>query len=54
MENLKIDPSKLVTITDYAKKNGVTRPTVYNWIKDSTRVPPIKVRTVGGRRFIEL
>lgn len=33
MISLKLDRTKLITVTNYAKKKGVERQTVYNWVK---------------------
>lgn len=49
METLKKDVSKLVTITDYAKKKSISRQTVYNWIAEKK----ITVIIIGGISFIE-
>ena len=33
MKELKVDRTKLKTVSNYAKDNGVTRQTIYNRIK---------------------
>jgi predicted DNA-binding transcriptional regulator AlpA len=34
MESIKIDRTKLLTVQNYAKKFGISRPTVYSKIKE--------------------
>lgn len=48
MEALKIDTSKLVKVSTYAKEKGVSVQQVYNWIKDKKE----KVRSIDGVKFI--
>lgn len=50
MELLKIDRTKLKTITNYAKEEGVTRQTIYAREKAGT----IKVIEIDGVKFIKL
>jgi DNA invertase Pin-like site-specific DNA recombinase len=52
MEQVKQDITKLYSITDYAKKQGVTRQTVYNWIADKEK--QLKVVVISGKQFIKL
>lgn len=49
MEALKIDRTKLIKVSSYAKKMGVSTVQVYNWIKDK------KVReiVIDGVKFID-
>lgn len=48
MLTLKIDRTKLMTVTNYAKQNKVERQTVYNWIKQGK----VKEVNIDGVRFI--
>lgn len=48
MEALKVDVTKLKTISSYARDSNVSVTTVYNWIKDGR----VKVREIDGVRFI--
>ena len=50
MENLKIDRSKLKTISNYAKDYGKTRQTIHNWIKEGK----LKLITIDGVQFVYL
>ena len=50
MEKLKIDKTKLKTITNYAKDEGVERQTVYARIKAGT----LKAVIIDGVKFIEI
>ncbi len=50
MELLKVDRTKLMTITNYAEKHGVTRQTIYLWAKDKK----IKVVEIDGVKFVDL
>jgi len=50
MEALKIDKTKLKTIANYAKDNGVTRQTVYNMAKEKK----VKTIVIDGVQFIQL
>lgn len=34
MESIKIDRTKLLTVQNYAKKFGISRPTVYTKLKE--------------------
>lgn len=52
MEKLKIDKTKLMTVSNYAKKIGVTRQTVYLWAKDKTK--NIKIVEIDGIMFVEI
>jgi predicted site-specific integrase-resolvase len=49
METLKIDRTKLQTIANYAKAQGVTRQTVYLWAKDGK----VKIVVIDGCMFVE-
>lgn len=51
METLKQDLSKLYSITEYAKKMGVTRQTIYNWILDKEK--KINLIEISGRQYIK-
>ena len=48
METLKIDRSKLVTVSNYAKEIGVVRQTVYNMIKSGE----LKSESIDGVMFV--
>jgi len=50
MEKLKIDKTKLITVTNYAKREGDTRQTIYAREKAGT----IKLVVIDGVRFVEL
>ena len=50
MEKLRIDRTKLITVTNYAKKEGVTRQTIYAREKAGT----LKIVEIDGVKFIEL
>lgn len=50
MEILKIDRTKLKTVTNYSKEIGVTRQTVYNMAKDNK----VKIVVIDGVQFIQL
>jgi len=50
MKSLYVDKTKLVSISEFADKNKVTRQTVYNWIKEHK----IKYIEIAGKLFIEL
>lgn len=50
MESLKIDKTKLKTITNYAKDEGVERQTIYARIKAGT----LKAEDIDGVKFIKL
>lgn len=50
MEFLKIDRTKLFTISNYAKKEKVDRKTVYNWINSKK----IKAIEIDGVTFIQV
>ena len=50
MEALKVDRSKLVTVTNYAKVNGLTRQTIYARAKAKT----IKLIELDGVKFVNL
>jgi len=39
---LKVDRTKLTTVTNYAKKKGVERQTVYNWVK-SKKITTVEI-----------
>lgn len=48
MEVLKVDRTKLKTITNYAKETGKTRQTIYNWIEAGK----LKLVIIDGVQFI--
>ena len=50
METLKIDRTKLITVTNYAKKYGMTRQTVYNKAKSKE----VKIVEIDGVKFIDI
>jgi hypothetical protein len=50
MKPLKVDVSKLVTVSRYATMRNVTRKTVYLWIEEKK----IKSMTVDGVMFVIL
>lgn len=50
MESLKIDRTRLIKVSSYAKKKGVSTVQVYNWIKDKK----VKEVIIDGVKFIEL
>ena len=52
MQALKQDITKLHSVAEYAKLMGVTKRTVYYWLKD----PEVKIKTVeiSGKTFIKL
>ena len=50
MENKKINPVNLKTVVDYAKFKGVTRQTVYNWIKEGD----LKQVSFLGKSFVDV
>ena len=50
MDPLKIDRTKLITPSEYAKKYGITRGTVSKMM-DAERVTVIKIK--GGRLILE-
>lgn len=49
METLKVDRSKLMTVSNYAKNCKVDRQTVYYWIKTGK----VKEVVIDGVKFIE-
>lgn len=49
MESKLIDRTSLISISDYADKEKVTRQTVYNWIKEKK----IKSVEIAGKIFIQ-
>ena len=51
METLKVDKTKLQTVANYAKEQGVTRQTIYLWAKDPEK--KIKIVTIDGFMFVE-
>jgi hypothetical protein len=51
MEALKVDKTKLQTVANYAKEQGVTRQTIYLWAKDPDK--KIKIVTIDGFMFVE-
>jgi len=54
VESLKIDHTKLVKPSTYAKKLGLDKSTVYLWLKDKEvmRQKGIKKITIDGTVFI--
>ena len=50
METLKVDRTKLKTVTNYAKDIGVTRQTVYNMAKDKK----VKIVVIDGVQFVQI
>ena len=50
MEELKVDRTKLQTVANYAKDHGVTRQTVYSWVKNPDK--KIKIVTIDGFMFV--
>lgn len=48
MEALKIDRTKLVAVSSYAKKHGRSRQTIYNWIRSGE----LKSVTIDGVVFV--
>lgn len=48
MEKLKIDKTKLLTVTNYAKKHKMTRQAVHYQIKNSQ----VKTEKIDGVTFI--
>lgn len=50
MESIKIDRTKLKTIQNYADMMGITRPTVYTWMKTGK----IRHTKIDGVTFIIL
>lgn len=49
MEVLKVDRTKLKTVTNYAKEIGVTRQTVYNMAKEER----VKIVVIDGVQFVQ-
>jgi DNA invertase Pin-like site-specific DNA recombinase len=51
----KIDIKKLVSVNEYAKMRGVTRHTIYNWIKDGydSGGHVIVSVVIAGKTFIQ-
>jgi excisionase family DNA binding protein len=50
MESLKIDRTKLITISNYAKRYNISRPTIYEKIKNKE----LKTVVIDGLTFIHL
>lgn len=50
MEPLKIDRTRLVKVSSYARMKGVSAVQVYNWIKEKK----VKQVEIDGVKFIEL
>ena len=48
MDSLIIDTKKLWTISEYSKKKGITRKTIYSWIEDKK----IKSVRVNGTTLV--
>lgn len=49
MEKLKVDKTRLITVSNYAKDVGVTRATVYNWAKEGR----VRIEEIDGIMFVE-
>jgi hypothetical protein len=49
-KTLKVDRTKLRTITNYAKMMGVTTTTITNWIKSGM----LQTEEIDGVRFIKI
>lgn len=49
MDNKKINPQDLMTVNDFARRHGVTRQTVFNWVKDGK----VKKAAFLGKEFID-
>lgn len=45
-----MDLSKVLTIQGYAERKGITRQTVYNWIKEK-KIETIKL---GNQQFVKV
>jgi predicted DNA-binding transcriptional regulator AlpA len=50
MESIKIDRTKLLTVQNYAKRFGISRPTVYTKLKDKA----LEKVEIDGVTFIKL
>jgi predicted site-specific integrase-resolvase len=50
METLKIDKTDLVTVTEFAKTQCVSRRTIYNWINEGK----IKKEVISGIIFVKI
>lgn len=50
MELVKIDRTKLLTVQNYAKKYGISRPTVYTRIKEKS----LEKVEIDGVTFIKI
>ncbi len=50
MEKVKVDRTKLITVTNYADKIKKKRQTVYNWIKEGK----LKTIEIDGVKFIDI
>lgn len=46
---MKVNPKNLCTIQDYAKMQGKTIQTIYNWLKEGK----VKKVTFLGKEFID-
>jgi predicted site-specific integrase-resolvase len=49
MESIKVDRTKLLKVSSFAKVKGVDRQTVYLWIKEG-KIKPIDI---DGVKFIQ-
>ncbi len=43
MDSVMIDTKRLWTISEYSRQKGVTRKTLYSWIKDK-KIKSVKVK----------
>lgn len=50
MKSTKIDRTKLITVSNYAKKIGKERQTIYNWAKNGQ----IKIIEIDGIKFVDI
>lgn len=50
MNKLKVDRTKLITVTNYAKMKGLTRQAIYAQAKRNE----VKLIEIDGVKFIEL
>jgi len=49
MKKEKINPNNLFTVADYARLQGKTVQTIYNWLKEGK----VKTVTFLGREFVD-
>lgn len=50
MEALKIDRTKLVKVSTFARQKGLSTVQIYNWIKEGK----VKQVVIDGVKFIDL